>query len=190
MGLLELMLIAIGLSLDAMAVALCKGMAQTRPNPRQGLVMAFYFGLFQAMMPLAGWLLGRQFERYVTAVDHWIAFGLLFLIGIRMIVGVLRGGSCDLEAARTCRPRELLALAVATSIDAFAVGITLAFLHVSILTAMLLIGLTTGLLSLLGYLLGNRLGTRFGSLAELTGGVVLILLGGKILLEHLELLPF
>ena len=190
MGFIELLLIAIGLSLDAMAVALCKGLAQTRSNPRQGMVIAAYFGAFQALMPLLGWFIGRQFERYVTAIDHWISFALLLVIGGKMVVGVLRGSSCDLEAARACRAREMLALAVATSIDAFAIGVTFAFLQVAVLPAVMLIGMTTLLLSLTGYFLGNRLGTRFGSLAELAGGIVLILMGSKILLEHLELLPF
>jgi putative Mn2+ efflux pump MntP len=190
MGLFELILLAIGLSMDAMAVALCKGLARTRPDPRQGMVLAFYFGAFQAVMPLIGFALGRQFEQHIKAFDHWIAFFLLLVIGGKMIYSFVRGASCDLDQCGRCSFKELLTLAVATSIDALAVGITFAFLQVSILPAVLLIGTTTFGLSLCGYLLGNKLGSRFSSYAELGGGIVLVLIGSKILLEHLEVISF
>ncbi|MDW7656369.1 MAG: manganese efflux pump MntP family protein [Bacillota bacterium] len=190
MRLFELILLAVGLSMDAMAVALCKGLAKKKPDPRQGMVLALYFGGFQAVMPLIGYFLGRQFKQHITAFDHWIAFLLLLLIGGKMIYGFVRGASCDLDQEARCSFKELLTLAVATSIDALAVGITFAFLQVSIVPAVLLIGVTTWGLSLAGYLLGNRLGSRFGSYAELGGGIVLVLIGSKILLEHLEIISF
>lgn len=190
MKLFELLLLAVGLSMDALAVALCKGLAKRKPDPRQGVILSAYFGFFQAFMPLIGFFLGRQFERHITAVDHWIAFILLLLIGGKMILSFARGGSCDLEQENGVSVKEYLTLAVATSIDALAVGITFAFLQVEIVPAVLIIGLTTWSLSLAGYLLGNRLGPRFGGFAELGGGIVLILIGSKILLEHLGIIRF
>ena len=185
MGFLELFLIGIGLSMDAFAVAVCKGLGMGRVNKGQTVVIALFFGGFQALMPLIGWGLGRQFERYITSVDHWIAFLLLAYIGGKMVWEALRGeesvsGGFDL--------RELLMLAVATSIDALAVGITFAFLKVEILSAVSIIGCTTFLLSLLGVVIGNRFGSRYQQRAEVTGGVILVLIGLKILLEHLGIL--
>jgi putative Mn2+ efflux pump MntP len=186
MGFFELILLAIGLSMDAMAVALCKGLAQKNSGQRQGFALSGYFALFQAVMPLLGFLLGCQFEQYIAAFDHWIVFILLSLIGGKMIYGFARGDSCRLDQDQRCTTSELLLLAAATSVDALAAGVMLAFLQVQILPAILLIGLVTFILSLGGYLAGGRLGLRFGSYAELAGGVVLILIGSKILLEHLE----
>lgn len=186
----ELLLVAVGLSMDALTVALCKGMAQKRPDARQGLLLAVSFGAFQALMPLLGWFLGNRFAHAISAFDHWVAFALLLIIGGKMIVNVLKGVSCPVDQAARCSLKELLTLSVATSIDALAVGITFAFLQVAILPAVLLIGVTTLTLSLAAYLLGNRLGIRFGSAAELAGGIVLVLIGGKILLEHLNILAF
>ena len=183
MGFLELFLIGVGLSMDAFAVSVCRGLRMERMRWRQGGIIALLFGGFQAAMPLAGWALGRQFERYIVSVDHWIAFGLLGYIGGKMIWDAFH------EGADTCPAgfdlKELLMLAVATSIDALAVGVTFAFLQVSILPAVGLIGCTTFVLSLAGVWIGHRFGSRLKSRATLAGGVILCLIGLKILLEHL-----
>jgi putative Mn2+ efflux pump MntP len=189
MGWLELILIALGLSMDAFAVSLCKGMGMRRLQMRAAAVIALFFGGFQAMMPLVGWLLGKQFESYITGVDHWIAFGLLAFIGGKMIYEVYKKDSCPSGGADGVNIRELLLLAVATSLDALAVGITLAFLQVSILSAVSLIGIVTFLLSFTGVGIGFKFGAKLQSKAGLLGGTVLILIGLKILLEHLGLLP-
>ena len=187
----ELVLIAVGLSMDAFAVALCKGLCMKKLNLRQGGVIALFFGGFQLLMPLLGWVLGKQFERFITPVDHWIAFGLLLYIGGKMIweaVRVKEEEACPVDGKLDYR--ELLMMAVATSIDALAVGITFAFLQTPILTAVVTIGAITFALSLLGVVLGHRFGTRFKSGAEIGGGAVLILIGLKILLSHLGVIAF
>lgn len=183
MGFVELFLIAVGLSMDAFAVSICRGLSMERMRWRQGAVTALFFGGFQAAMPLAGWALGRQFERYITSFDHWIAFLLLGYIGGKMIWDAFHGEEEGCPAGFAIR--ELLILAVATSIDALAVGITFAFLRVSILPAAALIGCTTFALSLGGVWLGHRFGSRYKDRATLAGGVILVLIGAKILLEHL-----
>ncbi len=189
MGITEIILIALGLSMDAFAVAMCKGLGMARLNRRSALVIALFFGGFQAAMPLLGWLLGKQFEAYITAVDHWIAFALLALIGGKMIFDALRGGESQAGAATDRLDyRELLLMAVATSIDALAVGVTFAFLQVAILRAISLIGAITFALSYLGVVVGFHFGARFEKKAQLAGGATLILIGLKILLEHLGLL--
>lgn len=193
MGLLELFLIAVGLSMDAFAVAVCKGLCMKRLDARQALVIALFFGGFQGLMPLVGWVLGTQFERYITPVDHWIAFGLLVLIGGKMLWDALHE---DGEEALACPAdgkldlRELTMLAIATSIDALAVGITFAFLRVDIAVSVGLIGATTFALSLVGVAVGHRFGARYEKTATIVGGVVLILIGTKILLEHLGIIAF
>lgn len=185
MGYLELFLIAVGLSMDAFAVALCKGLSMRKLSLKGGAVIALFFGVFQAIMPFFGWILGRQFEAYITAVDHWIAFVLLAFIGGKMLYEAICEKDDEEDAEFRLDIKELLVLAVATSIDALAVGITFAFLQVSILPSVSLIGVTTFLLSLLGVVIGNRFGIRFKKKAEILGGVVLCLIGLKILLEHL-----
>lgn len=186
MGFVELFLIGVGLSMDAFAVAICKGLAMPRMRWKQGAVIALFFGGFQALMPLAGWALGRQFERYITHIDHWIAFILLGWIGGKMIWDSFHQeeGACQTGFD----VKELLMLAVATSIDALAVGITFAFLQVSILPAVGLIGCTTFVLSLSGVWIGRRFGGMYQRKATLMGGVILCLIGLKILLEHLGLI--
>lgn len=183
MGIWELFLIGVGLSMDAFAAAVCKGLAMQRMRWKRAVVIAFSFGIFQALMPLAGWLLGRQFEVYITKIDHWIAFILLGMIGGKMIWDSFH------EGEDSCVDRfswkELLALSVATSIDALAVGVTFAFLKVAIVPAVALIGCTTFILSLGGVCIGQRFGGRFKSKATFGGGVILCLIGLKILLEHL-----
>lgn len=188
MGIIELALIGVGLSMDAFAVAVCKGLGMKRLNLRQALVIALFFGGFQALMPVAGWLLGTGFQSYITPVDHWIAFALLAFIGGKMLWDAFRDGE-DGESAQAGEVRldlkELAMLAVATSIDALAVGITFAFLQVDIVPAVSLIGAITFALSFAGVAIGHFFGARFEKPATIVGGVVLILIGCKILLEHL-----
>lgn len=176
--------------MDAFAVSVCKGLNMHKISYRHGTIIALFFGVFQAIMPLIGWILGKQFKQYIVSFDHWIAFILLAFIGGKMLWEAVRGENGD--DATSCHDildlKELTILAVATSIDALAVGITFAFLQVSILPAVSLIGLTTFVISFIGVVIGNRFGNRFGKKAELAGGVILILIGLKILLEHLNLL--
>ena len=189
MSFLELLLIAIGLSADAFAVALGKGLSMHKVKYRDALLIAAFFGFFQAFMPWIGWLVCRNFKQYITAVDHWIAFILLAFIGIKMIVDTIREKESEANEYHL-DIKELLLLAVATSIDALAVGITFAFLDVRIYPSILLIGVVTFLLSLGGVVIGNRFGARFKKRAEIAGGIVIILIGVKILLEHLEIISF
>ncbi len=188
MGFAELFILAVGLSMDAFAVAICKGLSIRALMPRHAVIVGLWFGAFQALMPAAGWLLGAAFADMIAAVDHWIAFALLALIGGNMIRGALGKDEegCDPSLA----PLAMLLLAVATSIDALAVGITFAFLRVDILPAVALIGACTFVISAAGVKVGNVFGARYKSKAELAGGVVLVLIGLKILLEHLGLPPF
>ncbi|MHB1314782.1 MAG: manganese efflux pump MntP [Christensenellales bacterium] len=182
MGLIELLFIAMGLSMDAFAVALCKGLSMKTAQYKNAGLIALFFGGFQALMPLLGYFLGTRFAKYVTSVGPIIAFGLLLLIGVKMIIESRKGEegcNCSLKIS------ELLYLAAATSIDALAVGVSFAFLKVDIAFSVLLIGSVTFALSFLGALLGCRLGMRFAAKAELAGGLVLIFIGAKILLEHM-----
>ena len=181
----ELLLIAVGLSMDAFAVSVCKGLSVKRLRPRHALLAGLYFGGFQFLMPLLGWLLGYRFEELITSVDHWIAFVLLSLIGGNMI---RESFSEDEELNDDFGVKTMLLLAIATSIDALAVGITFAFLSVKILPAAGTIGLTTFLLSCAGIRIGRAFGARWKSGAERAGGLILILIGLKILLEHLGIL--
>ena len=183
MGIIELIILAAGLAMDAFAVSVCKGLSVKKIKPRHLVTAGAYFGGFQALMPLVGWLLGRQFESLIKSIDHWIAFVLLALIGANMIREAL--GKDDEEVNDSFSPRAMLPPAVATSIDALAVGVTFAFLEVDILPAVLLIGVITFAFSAAGIKIGNVFGIRFKSKAELAGGLVLIALGIKILIEHL-----
>lgn len=186
MGLLELFILAAGLSMDAFAVSVCKGLAMPKITLKRTLTVGLWFGGFQALMPAAGYLLGVQFRDKITAVDHWIAFILLGLIGANMIKEAC-SGDCE-EENESLDIRTMFLLAVATSIDALAVGITFAFLDVHLLAAVSFIGIITFTLSAAGVKIGNVFGTRYKAKAELAGGVILILLGLKILLEHLGIL--
>lgn len=191
MGIPELLLIGVGLSMDAFAVAVCKGLNMRKVNKLHCFVIALFFGGFQALMPWVGWLLGRQFDQYITAIDHWIAFLLLAFLGGKMIAEALKKEEEEVKKAESRLDiRELFLMSVATSIDALAVGITFAFLNVSIVPAITIIGCTTFVLSAAGVFIGNIFGSRYKSRAELCGGVILVLIGVKILLEHLEILPF
>lgn len=183
MDILELLLIAAGLSMDAFAVSICKGLSVQRLKPRHYLLTGAWFGGFQALMPSIGFLLGSAFDQYISAFDHWIAFVLLAFIGGNMVRESLSGDEeCHDDSFGL---RTMFLLAVATSIDALAVGVTFAFLQVSILPAVGLIGCTTFVLSLAGVWIGHRFGSRLKSRATLAGGVILCLIGLKILLEHL-----
>lgn len=185
----ELVLIALALSMDAFAVSLCQGLSMPRVRWRRALLVAGLFGGFQALMPLAGYFLGNQFERFIRNADHWIAFGLLLFIGGKMVYDAVTEKAGE-EPPATARIGQLLLLAVATSIDALAVGITFSFLRVRILPAVLCIGVITFALSLGGVFIGNRFGVRYRRIAAITGGAVLILIGTKILLEHLGVIAF
>lgn len=191
MTLLEIFLIGIGLSMDAFAVAICKGLAMTDKVDRKGaLLIALYFGVFQAVMPALGWLLGSQFARYVTQMAPWIAFVLLAWIGGSMIRESLPKEEKEEAEMGAVSHKELLVLAVATSIDALAVGVTFSMLElaVSIGVAVALIGCTTFVISLGGVYVGNVFGARYKGKAEFVGGAILILIGVKILLEHFGVL--
>ena len=183
MSLMELFLIAVGLSMDAFAVSVCKGLSVRKATVKHALCVGLYFGGFQALMPLIGYLLGTQFESVITSVDHWIAFGLLAFIGGNMIREALGREEEKLDDSFSFR--TMMTLAVATSIDALAMGVTFAFLRVDIVPAVLLIGATTFVLSAVGLKVGNVFGAKYKARAELFGGVVLVLMGLKILLEHL-----
>ena len=182
----ELLILAVGLAMDAFAVAVCKGLSLRTLKLQQALLVGVWFGLFQALMPALGWLLGSAFSGLVQSVDHWVAFVLLSIIGGNMIREGLQGGdeNCDPSLSFGV----MLLLAVATSIDALAVGITFPFLNVSILLAVALIGVVTFTISAVGVKMGNLFGARYKSKAEFFGGAVLILIGLKILLEHLGIL--
>lgn len=184
MGLLELFILAVGLSMDACAVSICKGLATEKVKLKHNIMAGLWFGGFQALMPLIGYFLGTAFEKYVTAVDHWIAFVLLGAIGFNMVKESFSKeedeSNCDFSF------KTMFVMAVATSIDALAVGITFALLpDVNIIAAVTFIGITTFLFSAVGVKIGNVFGERYKSKAEFAGGVILIILGAKILIEHL-----
>ncbi|MDD6023905.1 MAG: manganese efflux pump MntP family protein [Oscillospiraceae bacterium] len=183
MGLFELFLLALGLSMDAFAVSICKGLSVSRLQPRHMVICGLYFGGFQALMPLIGWFLGSQFQSLIVSIDHWIAFALLGVIGINMIREALSHE--EEEADPDFSFKAMLPMAIATSIDALAVGVTFAFLDVQIVPAVSFIGVTTFICSAIGVKVGNVFGTKFKSKAEFLGGLVLVCLGIKILIEHL-----
>lgn len=188
MGFWELFILAVGLSMDAFAVSICKGLSIRSLKLRQALIVGLWFGVFQALMPSIGYLLGSAFTDLIESVDHWIAFVLLAFIGGNMIREGVKGDeeNCDPSLSFGV----MLMLAVATSIDALAVGVTFAFLRVDLLPAVTLIGVTTFVISAVGVKIGNLFGTRYKSKAEIFGGVVLVLIGLKILLEHLGVIQF
>ena len=189
---IEFILIGIGLSMDAFAVSICKGLAMRKVNKKQALVIGLFFGGFQALMPFIGWALGIQFQSYITNIDHWIAFVLLVFIGGKMIVEAVKPE--EEEAVEVMDPpldiKQMFLLAIATSIDALAVGVTFAFLDYPIVEAISIIGVTTFIISIGGVYVGNFFGSRYKNKAELAGGLILVLLGVKILLEHLGIISF
>ena len=183
MGVLEIVLISIGLAMDAFAVSICKGLSMKKMSWKKAVIVALYFGIFQGLMPVIGYLLGTSFESFVTKIDHWIAFGLLTLIGINMLKEAFS------NEAESCNDnvdfKTMVVLAIATSIDALAIGITFAFLQVNIVLASLMIGVITFVICIIGVKIGNKFGDKYERKAETVGGLILIIMGIKILLEHL-----
>lgn len=193
MRFIELFLIGVGLSMDAFAAAICQGLSMTRIKWGHALTVGLYFGGFQALMPFIGWMLGSQFADRIQQYDHWIAFILLVLIGGNMIREALSGDEEDAAQAETdlrLDHKKLFLMAIATSIDALAIGVTFAFLETAILPAIGIIGCTTFCISVAGVAVGCWFGARYKKRAEITGGAILVLLGIKILLEHLGILAF
>ena len=186
MGLIELFLIAVGLSMDAFAVSVCKRLAMPKCTFKKAAIVGLWFGGFQALMPAIGYVLGAQFQEAIASIDHWIAFVLLALIGGNMIHEALDND--EEEADASLNVKTMFLLAVATSIDALAIGITFAFLKVNIIPAVCFIGIVTFIISFAGVKIGNVFGARYKNKAEIVGGIILILLGLKILLEHLGFL--
>ena len=185
MTLLELLVLSAGLAMDASAVAICKGACMRRFSAKEGVLIAVSFGLFQALMPLIGWALGSRFIHYIRSVDHWIAFILLAILGVKMIWDALH----DDEEELVCTPldiKELLLLSIATSIDALAAGIAFAVLEVDIVLSVAVIGVVTMALSFVGAVVGCRFGEKYMAKAQLVGGAVLCAIGLKILIEHLS----
>ena len=190
MGFFTLLTLAVGLSMDACAVAICKGLSLDKASLRHMTIVGLWFGGFQALMPVIGYFLGAQFSDYISSFDHWVAFILLGVIGVNMIRESFSKEEeeecCDCDSSLSVK--KMFPMAIATSIDALAVGVTFAFLKVNIFLAALLIGVTTFLLSAVGVKIGNVFGAKYKSKAELAGGIILVLLGTKILLEHLGIL--
>lgn len=188
MGAIEILLISIGLAMDAFAVSVCKGLAMKKMSWKNAIIIGLYFGIFQAVMPVIGYFLGTTFERFITNVDHWVAFILLVGIGINMVKEAFdkesenRNDNVDVKT--------MLVLSIATSIDALAIGITFACLKIHIVMPVITIGLITFIISVIGVKIGNRFGDKYEKKAEIMGGVILILLGIKILLEHLGIINF
>ena len=208
MNLVELFLFAIGLSMDNFAVAVCIGLTMKKATLNKSLIVGLYFGVFQAVMPLIGYMIAKLFTDQIVGYNHWIAFVLLCFLGGKMIVGSFKkegcsdrecpdeicgdrlcpGGKLPDNKKSTLKPAQMLPLALATSIDALAVGVSFAFLRVSIVPAVLFIGITTLTISILGVKIGNVFGTKFKSKSELAGGIIIILIGFKILFEHLNII--
>ncbi|MCL2144552.1 MAG: manganese efflux pump MntP family protein [Endomicrobia bacterium] len=190
MTFIELFILAVALSMDAFAVAVCLGLTMAKATVKKALIAGLYFGVFQAVMPIIGYAFAAQFADKITSYDHWIAFGLLFFLGCKTVVGSFKkegGKKIDNKEVSLSLP-QMLPLSLATSIDALAVGISFAFLQVSIISAVSLIGIVTLVISMIGVKIGSAFGTKFKSKAELAGGVMLILIGLKILLEHMNII--
>ena len=196
MDLISLITISIALSMDAFSVSICQGLSTKRFSLKMALSCGLWFGFFQALMPLIGYFLGAQFEHFITHIDHWIAFGLLTIIGVNMIREAAGESTRQRDNETTSeespshqvtesKSTSMLILAIATSIDALAVGVTFAFLKVNIWKSILVIGITTFIFSFVGVKIGNVFGSRYSKAAEIVGGVILIVLGIKILIEHL-----
>lgn len=182
MSLFELLIIAIGLSMDAFAISICKGLTLRKMQWDKSVITGLYFGFFQGMMPLIGYVLGIQFSDSITSIDHWIAFALLSYIGFNMI----KESKEEIENQNNSFGfKAMIPLAIASSIDALAIGITFAFLKVNIINAVIFIGITTFIFSFFGVKIGNVFGSKYKSKAEFAGGIILILMGLKILIEHL-----
>ena len=191
MGFVELVLLGVSLAMDAFAVSVCKGLGMKKVNYAHAFVIALFFGGFQALMPAIGWFLGAQLQSFIEPVDHWVAFILLAFIGGKMLWDGIRGDGEEEESCEACKDSEkldipaLFMLAIATSIDALAVGITFAFLKVNVVVAVTIIGVVTAIISFAGVAIGNKFGSKYERPSTIAGGVVLILIGLKILVEHL-----
>ena len=185
MGAIEILLISIGLAMDAFAVSVCKGLAMKKMSWKKAIIIGLYFGIFQAVMPVIGYFLGTTFERFITNVDHWIAFILLGIIGGKMLIDGIKAEDDEETGEFKLDLKELFLLAIATSIDALAVGITFAFLNYPIVECMSIIGCTTFIISFIGVYIGRVFGSKYEHKAEIAGGIILIVIGLKILLEHL-----
>jgi putative Mn2+ efflux pump MntP len=183
MDLLTIILISVGLAMDALAVSIAKGIVIERSRKKSGLLLATFFGGFQMLMPAVGWYVGQSFKEIIMSVDHWIAFGLLTVIGSKMIYDSTKKGNENEE--QTLRLHTLLSLAVATSIDALMVGLSFGFLQTSIIAPILTIGIITFTLSIVGFSFGCALGDSFGTKIKIVGGLILIVIGIRILIEHL-----
>lgn len=194
MGIVELLLTGVGLAMDAFAVSVCKGLSMKKIKYGRAIVIALFFGGFQALMPFLGWALGTQFKDYIISIDHWIAFVLLAIIGGKMLKEAFeedkKEASEEAKQEENLDLKELFLLAIATSIDALAVGVTFAFLNVNIYVAITIIGVVTFLLAFTGVVIGNVFGSKYEKGAQIAGGAILILIGLKILLEHLGFLNF
>ena len=184
MSIIEIALIGVGLAMDAFAVSICKGLAMRRMNYKKAIIIAAFFGVFQALMPALGYVLGTTFANKIAAIDHWIAFILLALIGANMIKEALSSDD-DVCQDDSLRLGDLIMLSIATSIDALAVGITFAFFNVSLLLSVSMIGIITFIICVIGVKVGNVFGEKYKSKAELAGGLILIVMGAKILIDHL-----
>lgn len=184
MGIIEILLISVGLAMDAFAVSVCKGLSMKKMNWKKAIIVALYFGFFQALMPAIGYFLGTTFESIVTKIDHWLAFILLSAIGINMLKEAFSKEKESLNDEVNFK--TMIVLALATSIDALAIGITFAFLKVNLLSAVMMIGIITVTISIIGVKIGNKFGDKYDKKAEIFGGVILIILGLKILVEHLS----
>lgn len=188
MRILEILLISVGLAMDAFSVSICKGLSMKKLSWKKTIIIAAYFGIFQALMPVIGFLLGSTFESLVTKIDHWIAFILLGIIGANMIKDAFSEETDNVNDKVDYK--TMIILAIATSIDALAIGITLAFLKTNIVFSIMSIGIVTFALSIFGVIIGNNFGSKYEKKAEIFGGIILILIGLKILLEHLHIIAF
>ena len=184
MGIVELIILSIGLAMDAFSVSICKGLATKKLNIKYIVTIGLYFGIFQGVMPIIGYLVGTKFYNQITNIDHWIAFILLFCIGINMIKEAILNKE---EEDDSLKVKDMIILAIATSIDALVVGITFAFFNVNIILSCTLIGVITFIISMIGVKIGNVFGNKYEKKAQIFGGIILILLGFKILIEHLIL---
>lgn len=184
MSIIEILLISVGLAMDAFAVSVCKGLSMKKMNWKKAIIVALYFGFFQALMPAIGYFLGTTFESIVTKIDHWLTFILLSAIGINMLKEAFSKEKESLNDEVNFK--TMIVLALATSIDALAIGITFAFLKVNLLSAVMMIGIITFTISIIGVKIGNKFGDKYDKKAEIFGGVILIVLGLKILVEHLS----
>lgn len=180
---IELVIIGISLSMDAVAVSICKGLSIKKINKKSILIISGYFSVFQALMPIVGYILGTTFEKYIVSIDHWVAFLILLIIGINMLRSINNNNLDD-----SLGFVSMLPIAIATSIDALAVGVTLAFLDSNIFISSLVIGIITFILTFLGVIIGNKFGNKYEKLSQALGGIILIMLSFKILIEHLNLL--